>query len=272
MTKAETPDAATMRPAGADIFLAPIDRITPDALSACQVLLDAGEADRHDRFRVQGARQEFLVGRALLRTRLSAACPNVAPSDWRFSPNAYGRPSIDWRAMGGDGRASAEPSDLFFNLSHTRGLVALAIGPRQEIGIDVEAISRGAPGQDVARRYFTTGEADWIEGDADEGARTERFFALWTLKEAYIKARGMGLSLPLDGFFFDCSKSPPPIAFNGKIDDVPSRWRFSRRTIGPQHRLALALPADFEEPRFFEVHPPHGTPAAFAPGETAAFP
>ncbi|EAU43286.1 putative 4'-phosphopantetheinyl transferase [Fulvimarina pelagi HTCC2506] len=241
------------------MHLVPIENLPADRLAAYPSLLDAGEAARHERFRVNSAREEFLVGRALLRTRLSALRPDIAPEDWRFALNAYGRPAIDWSAM------ATAPAPLFFNLSHTRGLVALVVGGMEDIGVDVETIARGAPERDVARRFFTEGEADWIDAGTGEIDRTERFFALWTLKEAYIKARGMGLSLPLDGFFFDCSLNPPSISFTGAIEDEPSRWRFERRWIDDGHRLALAVPAGSPPSRFFETEPLGAAPRAIAP-------
>ncbi|MEN3792827.1 4'-phosphopantetheinyl transferase superfamily protein [Fulvimarina sp. MAC3] len=248
-----------------DVYLVLIGDLPPERLEAYVGLLDQGERERHDRFRVKGAREEFLVGRALLRTSLSRLRPDIAPSAWRFAPNIYGRPAIDWPAT------AASPSKLFFNLSHTRGLVALATGTTEQIGVDVEAIARGAPDHDVARRFFTSEEADWIAAGSDESERTERFFALWTLKEAYIKARGMGLSLPLDGFFFDCSQNPPPVSFNDKIDDSPHRWRFERRRIGPAHRLALARPSGSPSCRFHVAEPLGSSPRAITPAIADAF-
>lgn len=248
-----------------DVHLVLMSELPPERLEAYLILLDEGERERHDRFRVKGAREEFLVGRALLRTALSSVRSDIGPSRWRFALNGYGRPSIDWGASG------AEPSRLFFNLSHTRGLVALVTGTSDNIGVDVEAIARGAPDHDVARRFFTEAEANWIEAGADKGERTERFFALWTLKEAYIKARGMGLSLPLDGFYFDCSSNPPTVSFTDKIDDAPARWRFERRRIGSGHRLALACPSGAVITRFYRSDPAGSPPISFTPAVADAF-
>ncbi|RFC65082.1 4'-phosphopantetheinyl transferase [Fulvimarina endophytica] len=261
------PEPLALRSAGKDvrIHLTPLDRVPPETRQAYVGLLDPAEASRHDRFKVEGARLEFLVGRALLRLRLTACRPEIAPTDWRFTSNAYGRPAIDWPSTG------AEASPLFFNLSHTRGLVALAVAACEDIGVDVETIARGAPDADVARRYFTATEADWIDDAQELSERTERFFALWTLKEAYIKARGMGLALPLDGFGFDCSRRPPEIAFTQKIDDHASRWRLERRCIGDGHRLALAVPSALKASRYFETIPLVAGPREIRPRVCEAF-
>nr|WP_255699726.1 4'-phosphopantetheinyl transferase superfamily protein [Jiella avicenniae] len=158
---------------------------------------------------------------------------DVAPAAWRFETNRYGRPAI------GADQADLAPG-LVFNLSHTRGLVALAVGKDCDLGVDVEWISRENELARLCDRYFAPGEAAYVR--AGEGAElTERFFAFWTLKEAYIKARGMGLALPLDGFAYDITGDAPTICFEPSCPDDPARWRFLRRAVGSSHRLALAV-------------------------------
>ena len=112
-----------------------------------------------------------------------------------------------------------------------------------DLGVDVETVARESAVHDLAGRYFAPSEAAYAR--AGEGPElVERFFAFWTLKEAYIKARGMGLALPLDGFAYDIAgKGPPTISFTETCPDDPERWRFLRRPIGTNHRLALAVSA-----------------------------
>jgi 4'-phosphopantetheinyl transferase len=196
-------------------------------------VLDDVERQRFHSYKVDGPRREYLVGRALVRTTLSRFAP-VEPSDWRFEHNRYGRPIISSNQLG-------IASDLVFNLSHTSGMVVLAVGHGCELGIDIEKLSRECAVDDVANRYFSLAESNHIR--ASEGAeRVERFFAFWTLKEAYIKARGLGFSLPLDSFAFAFSKEGAPIiSFTETCQDEPARWRFLRRSAGSDHRLALAV-------------------------------
>lgn len=250
-------------PAGVDIWLIPLDRVDEASRERFRGLLAPEESLRHDRFLVAGARDEYLVGRALVRTTLSHYGA-TEPQDWRFVANAYGRPAI----------AGDNAEKLVFNLSHTRGLVALAVasgagaggadgGEPPAIGVDVETVSRASACRDLAGRYFAPSEAAFVR-QADGSKLDERFFAFWTLKEAYIKARGMGLALPLDGFAFDVrSDDPaadPTIAFTETCPDDPARWRFLRRSVSVEHRLALAVsPADVGPIRFFETVPLGGS-------------
>ena len=128
-------DPATSAPAlpknGVAIWLTFLADIGDSERAAYRKLLDPHETERHDRYKVAGARDEFLVGRALVRTTLSRY-RDVAPADWRFETNRHGRPAIIGEAADG----------LMFNLSHTRGLVALAVSRGCEIGVDVEAVGR----------------------------------------------------------------------------------------------------------------------------------
>nr|WP_255617890.1 4'-phosphopantetheinyl transferase superfamily protein [Aurantimonas sp. VKM B-3413] len=220
---------------GICVFLVDLDAVDEVAAESYRDLLDPGEKERFERYKVEGARREYLVGRALVRTALSRFAP-VAPADWRFAPNRYGRPAIFAE------QARLAPG-LVFNLSHTRGLVALAIGHSCDLGVDVETVVRESAVHDLAGRYFAPSEAAYAR--AAEGPElVERFFAFWTLKEAYIKARGMGLALPLDGFAYDIAgQGAPTIAFTDACPDDPGRWRFLRRRIGSSHRLALAVSA-----------------------------
>ena len=250
------PGTARVGPAGIDVWLTALDRVDDALRERFRGLLAPEEARRHDRFLVAGARDEYLVGRALVRTALSRYAA-TAPKDWRFVSNAYGRPAI----------AGDNAEKLVFNLSHTRGLVVLAVasgagavgGGSPDIGVDVETVSRTSACRDLAGRYFAPSEAAFVRA-ADGKALDERFFAFWTLKEAYIKARGMGLALPLDGFAFDVGQddpaAEPTIAFTDACPDDPRRWRFLRRSVSAEHRLALAIsPASTGPIRFFETMP-----------------
>lgn len=238
-----------MCPGRVTVRLAFLEDLTPALRARYVDLLDPGECERFERFRVAGARDEFLVGRALLRTSLALIGDRPAEA-WRFAMNRHGRPAI----------VDDDSDGLVFNLSHTRGLVALALGSGSdgaaggEIGIDVEAIDRSAASADLASRYFTIPETAFITAGG-EAELNERFFALWTLKEAYIKARGMGLALPLDGFAFDLSATDPRIAFTPSVPDDPARWRLLRRRPSERHRLALCVPAATSEVLFRRVLP-----------------
>ncbi len=201
-------------------------------------LLDPEERTRNARFMVEPPRRLHLAARVLVRETLSHYRA-VDPRDWRFGRNAYGRPHVE---------APEHGRTLHFNLSHTDGLVALAVSEAPDIGVDVEMVARRLDCDRLAPRVFAPAELEAYARLA-AGERRSAFFVLWTLKEAYIKARGMGLSLPLDGFAFDISGPEPSITFNARCPDDAERWRFRHFAPTPGHRAALAMPAGIEDLR-----------------------
>ncbi|MEM7120950.1 MAG: 4'-phosphopantetheinyl transferase superfamily protein [Pseudomonadota bacterium] len=206
--------------------------VSLESVDQALALLDADEQRRYHAFRFDRDRRVFLAAHLLLRTRLSLYAP-VAPGAWTFEKNAFGRPEVAGGLLEADG--------LRFNLSHTNGLVACAITRSADVGIDVESLSRPTPGLDIAERFFSPDEFAMLQkAPADE--QHQLFFAIWTLKEAYIKARGMGLSLPLDQFAFDIDGlAVRGVRFRDEIKDNPKNWRFGVQSAGHQHLLAFAV-------------------------------
>ncbi|MGF7209104.1 4'-phosphopantetheinyl transferase [Skermanella aerolata] len=205
------------------------------AIDAYIGLLSPDERARHDRFLNERARHEYLITRALCRTVLSRYA-GMAPTGWRFRANAWGRPEIDAPADTG-------VADLRFNLSNTRGLVACAVTRGGEIGVDVEAIDRAGDLLEIADRFMAPLEAvDIASLPAD--AQASRFFTYWTLKEAYIKARGMGLSIPLDKFWFlrdgGDAGSSARLVLAPDMDDTAAGWSFAQLQPTDRHLLAVA--------------------------------
>jgi 4'-phosphopantetheinyl transferase len=200
-------------------------------LEAYRTLLTPDEHDRMARLVFDRDRRNFLITRALVRTMLSRYA-QVAPGDWRFIANVHGRPEIL-------DRPSAVP-DLRFNLSHTEGLIGCAVTIGREVGLDLEHARRRLT-HDVAGRFFAPREvADLRALPVAEQPRV--FFDYWTLKEAYIKARGFGLALPLGDFAFRLAPpAPVEIAFEPTLDDDPATWQFTQAWPTPHHRMALAV-------------------------------
>jgi 4'-phosphopantetheinyl transferase len=190
-------------------------------------VLSADERTRAERFHFDADRLAFVVAHGLLRMALSRHA-SVTPEAWTFSADSYGKPSI-----------ATPASTLGFSLSHTRGLVACAVSRSRPLGVDVEDASRPAP-LEVAERYFVDAERRDILATEPE-RRGRRFFEYWTLKEAFVKACGLGLSLPLDRFEFRrdaggawrIAFAPPP------LDDPPAWWFHAWST--PTHQAAVAL-------------------------------
>jgi 4'-phosphopantetheinyl transferase len=216
---------------GVDVWYVFSDEVRdPRLLERYSASMTREEHARHDRFVFPRDRHQFLVTRGVLRALIGEYL-NIEPADCAFESNQYGRPSLL-------GPAAAT---LGFNLSHTGGLVAYAMAGVPEIGVDVENIERATASVDLARRFFSPSEADALEA-LPPADRPSRFFDYWTLKEAYIKARGMGLSLPLDGFSMQLDPGGPPrIRFAGAIDADPDSWQFAQFNPSPRHRLALAV-------------------------------
>jgi len=214
-----------------------VDLLQPDnanAVAQLEVyrgLLSDDEHERMARLVFDRDRRRFLLTRALVRTMLSryAAIP---PAEWRFIANVHGRPEILDRPAG--------VPDLRFNISHTEGLIACAVTIGREVGIDVEHVSRRLT-HDVAGRFFAPREVSDLHRLPDE-EQARVFFDYWTLKEAYIKARGFGLALPLGDFAFTLHPPDPPrISFEPALDDDPETWQFVQDWPTPQHRLGLAV-------------------------------
>ncbi len=211
------PTLLSLPPGAVDLWVAPIWQV-PDAELAQQLatVLSEPERERRAKFMFEKDRRRFLVTRALVRQVLSRYVP-IAPADWRFVDTAFGRPTI----------ANAHPAvaGLDFNLSHSNQLVVLALARGRELGVDVEDLERDVP-LEVADRYFAVDEVRQLRALAPE-ARPRRFLEFWTLKESYIKARGKGLSLPLEKFDFTLDAAGPiRFSFDPSIDDRPGRWSF----------------------------------------------
>jgi 4'-phosphopantetheinyl transferase len=211
-------------------YLFPEELGDPVLLARYERLLAPGERARRDRYRFEHSRREYLFTRALVRTVLSRYAP-VAPEAWTFRENAWGRPEID----------RPEQAAIRFNLSNTRGLIACAVARDREVGVDVEDIER--PGETVALadRFFSPIEVAAL-GALPGDRRRSRFFDYWTLKEAYIKARGMGLSIPLDQFSFLLDQGGPiRVAFDPRLADDPASWQFEQFPLSPAHRTSAAV-------------------------------
>jgi 4'-phosphopantetheinyl transferase len=194
-------------------------------------LLAPDERARMARLVFERDRRRFLITRALVRTLLSRYA-SVPPADWEFVTTEYGRPEIV--------KTRAGVPDLRFNVSHTEGLIACAVTVGREVGVDVEHVGRHVS-YDVAGRFFTPREVASLRA-RPEAERARVFFDYWTLKEAYIKARGLGLALPLGDFAFTLAPpAAPSIGFEPAIDDDPTSWQFVQAWVTPAHRLGLAV-------------------------------
>ncbi len=171
-----------------------LDAIRADE-SRWQEVLSSDELTRASRFHFPADRQCFVATRALLRTIL-AGYLSTDPKRLSFSYSKKEKPSLVLPRAG---------VDVTFNVSHSGGIALLAFVQRREIGIDVEQVREDFDVEAIARRFFSAREQEQLAALPNE-ERFEAFFRCWTRKEAYIKATGDGLSLPLHQF--DVSVAP----------------------------------------------------------------
>ncbi len=227
-------------------------------------VLDAGEIARSKRIRFPAQQRLFGVSRFLLRTVL-AHYGSTAPGAWRFVAGDHGKP----RVAPGSGPAPA------FNLSHTAGVAVVAVTAGGEVGVDVENRDRRVQARRLGERFFSSAEAAEL-GGLPEAELRERFILIWTLKEAYVKGLGLGLSRPLDSFAFSLAGGRPQrIGFTAVPPGDPREWRFALVEPRPRSVAAVAVACDRTAAvtvRCFRMAPPGGMaplaaePVALSPG------
>jgi len=213
-------------------------RMGPAALAACAALLGPAERRRVARIATPAAQREHVVGRALLRLVLSRHADVAAPA-WRIEEDERGKPFV------------AEPAGagLSFNLSHAGGVVVCAVRTAGRVGVDVEDLRRKVAVMKVACRFFATAETRQLAA-LPAGEQIPRFYTLWTLREAYLKARGLGLALPLDRLEFRLDGPRPRLRYQPAAEadaggaEASARWDFWRLPLAPAHVVALAVDRD----------------------------
>lgn len=222
-----------MKPPNAkQIHLWVVDAVTPN--ERLHAMLSDSEQAHYARIRAARTKLQYWQARWAVRHALSCYAPEISPAQWQFSRNTYGRPAL---------QAPSLSFPLDFNISHTRGALVMAFTAQGQVGVDVEYTLRQCRALAVAQRYFSASELADLRALPAERQRA-RFFALWTLKEAYIKACGMGLAIPLGSFSFDFTGPEIAIAFDERRADKPERWRFWSLPMSDTHGLALALGSD----------------------------
>jgi 4'-phosphopantetheinyl transferase len=156
------------------------------------------ERARADRFVFERDRNRFVAARGILR-QLLAEYIKRSPSELQFSHGPQGKPFL----------VTNDPaSALEFNISHSHDMALFAFARERSLGIDVELLRPEFAGEDIARRYFSAAEIEELRALPPE-LRTEGFFLCWTRKEAYIKARGEGLQIPLASFSVSLTPGRP---------------------------------------------------------------
>ncbi len=195
-------------------------------------LLSTDEIRRAEQFRFESDRDSYATAHVLLRTALSDRVPTRAPQDWRFEAEPGGRPEL---------AGALRATGLRFSLSHTRGLVACVVTSGLACGVDVEGLARGVDAAGLARRVLSPAER--VRFAATPAAdRQADFLRRWTLKEAYTKATGRGLSTPFGTLSFDLEPAIVLRAADG-TGAVPG-FHFAQWTFDASHVVAVAIATD----------------------------
>lgn len=175
--------------------------------------LSADELDRANRFHFKEDRTHFVVARGLLRNLL-AAYLGINCAELRFSYGAKGKPFLLL-----DGQ-----TQINFNVSHSHGRAAFAFSRGRELGVDLEYVKEDFAAELIATRFFSRSEVLALRAVPAE-LRNQAFFNCWTRKEAYIKARGEGLSMPLDEFDVSLRPGEPAALLNNYREEREvKRW------------------------------------------------
>lgn len=199
-------------------------------LVAYRELLNATEKKEESRFYFPRDRHRYLATRALVRTVLSRYA-SVDPKDWVFSRDAYGRPHIV--------NPQAAEARLSFNVSHTQGLIVLGVAKGRSLGVDVENFGKRNVSINLANHFLASREVAALH-EVSCHQQQYRFFEYWTFKESYIKARGMGCSIPLDRFSFHFADDHAvDLVINPELGDDSSRWQLWQLRPTSEHLLAV---------------------------------
>jgi len=239
-------EASPMSAGEVRLWFSAIDQIPDQAVARARDVLSATERQRCDRFRRDEDRRAYAVTHALLR-RILTRHEGLPPSEVTFGVGPHGKPFLSGRET------------LHFNIAHTRGLGACVLSKAGPVGVDVEWLGRAVNAQELAGVHFSEREtASLLESSADE--RQIRFYEHWTLKEAFVKALGTGLTHPLREVVFELRGStglqlhaPPDMASCGD-------WKFALLAPSARHRLAVAVHSRDPRPAFRVGSWPTSTP------------
>jgi 4'-phosphopantetheinyl transferase len=204
---------------------------SPSQVALLQNILDDDERSRAGRFYFRRDRERFVVGRGVLRTLLGRYLDR-SPESLSFTYSPHGKPTL----------ASEFGDDAIrFNLSHSQGTALYAFTRNRELGVDLEFIRCDLETEQIAQRFFSQSEIAALLA-LPLSLRKYAFFLCWTRKEAYIKARGEGLSMPLDQFDVSLIPEEPAVLLSTRPDPDEGRgWSLRNLTPGAGYAAALAV-------------------------------
>jgi 4'-phosphopantetheinyl transferase len=202
--------------------------------ATCELLLrwlSVEERDRMKQFHAPRHRHTYLVAHALVRGALAREL-GCEPQELMFESNTYGKPSLV---------LPASSTKLEFNLSHTEGMCVVALSSHSRVGCDIESLNQPSLEVDIARHFFTHEESEDIL-NCLPAHQVERLLTYWTLKEAYIKAEGQGLSMGLDTFYFSLQENQPPrLILKSGAQQSSAAWQFKQMMLSEHYLFSLAI-------------------------------
>lgn len=210
------------------VWHAHLDQFISDLPMFWEMLSDS-EQSRANRFKFLEHRQRFIIGRGILRLLLSRYAKQL-PKALQFQCNAQGKPFL----------VQTPDSRIQFNRSDSLDHALYVFTVEQAVGIDIENIHRVDAMEPLAERFFAVDEYQALM-DLPENQRRDAFFAVWTRKEAFVKALGLGLSFPLDQFSVSLDKSHAQITRIADHSSSPSQWFLSALDPHPDFAAAVAV-------------------------------
>jgi 4'-phosphopantetheinyl transferase len=212
------------------VWLLTLDQ-SPSYIQSLAAILSEDEQNRANRFHFKKDHDHFIVARGTLRIILGRYL-DIKPERLRFSYTYYGKPSLEKEFQG---------ESLRFNLSHSHGLALLGVTRDRELGVDIEWIRPGIAGEEIAERFFSDKEVRMLRGVPTE-LQDEAFFNCWTRKEAYIKAKGEGLSMPLALFDVTLVPGEPAALLETRAEPLESaRWSLRELVTADEFAAAIAV-------------------------------
>jgi 4'-phosphopantetheinyl transferase len=213
------------------VWLASLDSAEKADLARFEGILGAEEHARAARYRFPRDRERFVVRRGILRQVL-AGYVDDDPGALRFTSSAHGKPALE---RNGDSELPA------FNLSDSHGLALYAIARHRTLGVDLERVDPTSSRGEIAERFFSRREAETLRVLPKE-TQPWAFFACWTRKEAYLKARGEGLSLPLHQFEVSVAPDEPAVLLSTAQGSAETcRWSLNELPPIPGYAAALCV-------------------------------
>jgi 4'-phosphopantetheinyl transferase len=215
--------------------------LPPLEIVSIKVTVSNTEMERAEKFHFQNDRNRFIAAHSYLRQVL-ARYLDLEPDEICYTYNEHGKPELD---PGFD--------QLRFNLSHSKSVGLIAVTMKSRIGVDVELIKHNKDIKQIAQRFFSPGEIEQLLNQPDS-QHDEAFFRCWTRKEAYLKALGVGMLIPLNQFEVDFAPGVPPrIKHTVGKESEAARW--SLYHINPKEKYigALAVEGKSAEIRFFQM-------------------